>query len=418
MRIAELKEWYRSLHFTQKWFIWLILLRPLIDNFYYLKHISPLLSPLYIVGVLTPVLCLWSIHHLRQPNRSRADTIVYLWLALICFSLLLLLIKNFMDLHAFEIALQTLIAFVIFFFARRLVRTPRDLDGILTVTLFAAAISAMFFLYEVLFQPFKSSITRGMQRLEGAYADVAIYGIYVTQSILICCYFMLRKNITLSRRHRSWLAGSVILFSFFILTRIIHASTTVIVITILTLFFLFLIKRFFIRGILFAAMILFFIFQFGPAAFEERFFPLIKSDLEVVMGERDEGQIFHGRYGRWEGMWEDFSSQPLIAQLFGMPLSMDRPYKYITAGTHNDYLRIMFLSGFIGFSVYLIFLFNILTRVRRLNPSYKFLLLGSLATLVLYSISTAPNLYAPFIYVMYPIIAFTLLPEKVTRSGV
>lgn len=54
-------KWFKSLHITKKWFIVLILIRPIVDNFYELKETSSLASPLYIVGVLTPILIFLSM---------------------------------------------------------------------------------------------------------------------------------------------------------------------------------------------------------------------------------------------------------------------------------------------------------------------------------------------------------------------
>ena len=65
------KNWYRQLHWTRKWFPIFVLIRPLVDNFFWLKEISPLLSPLTIVGVLTPLLCLVSFNNPRMPGKIR-----------------------------------------------------------------------------------------------------------------------------------------------------------------------------------------------------------------------------------------------------------------------------------------------------------------------------------------------------------
>ncbi|HRZ78170.1 MAG TPA: hypothetical protein P5248_12420, partial [Bacteroidales bacterium] len=67
MKHREWKHWVRSKPWALRWFIYLVLLRPVIDNLYYLKHVSPFLSPLYIVGVLSPLLALSAL--LRYRNR-------------------------------------------------------------------------------------------------------------------------------------------------------------------------------------------------------------------------------------------------------------------------------------------------------------------------------------------------------------
>ncbi len=417
MKFKEWREWYKSLHGSQKWFIIFILIRPLVDNFYYFKNISPLISPLYIVGVLTPVLCIHSIRMVKNYYRSPIDTIFGIWFAMVLFSSLFVFLNNPFDLKSYEWLFQTTIVYFIFFFARRLVKSPRDIDGILQTFLYSACIVAGFILYEILFHPLKSIQTRGMERLEGLYADVMNYGIYITQSILIGCFFMLRKNISLTKKYRMYLLIFILILGIISLLRIVHASSIGVSITIILLFSLFYFQRNIFQALLFIGIGTVALMSFGSDIFEERILPLISADIEVYSGEREEGQAFHGRMSRWERMWGDFSEQPVTSQFFGVPLSIKEPYKYITAGTHNDYLRVIFLSGFIGLVVYLLFLFNIFLRIKNLTAPYKFLLLGAWLTMVLYSISTAPNLYAPLIYVVYSVYAFVLLPEKVVRTS-
>ncbi|HEX5003120.1 MAG TPA: hypothetical protein VFW78_11545, partial [Bacteroidia bacterium] len=76
MSFRQWRRWYSGLHSSVKWFIVLVILRPVIDNFYYLKTVSPFLSPLYLVGVLTPLLALWTIFKIKKPNYSKLDTLV------------------------------------------------------------------------------------------------------------------------------------------------------------------------------------------------------------------------------------------------------------------------------------------------------------------------------------------------------
>ena len=228
---------------------------------------------------------------------------------------------------------------------------------------------------------------------------------------------MLRKNISLSKKYRMRLLIFVLILGIISLIRIVHASSIGVSLTIIILFALFYFQRNIFQALLFVSIGAVLVISFGSGVFEERIRPLISADIEVYSGERDEGQAFHGRMSRWERMWGDFAVQPVTSQFFGVPLSIKEPYKYITAGTHNDYLRVIFLSGFIGLVVYLLFLFNIFLRIKNLTAPYKFLLLGALLTMVLYSISTAPNLYAPLIYVVYSVYAFALLPKNVVRTA-
>ncbi len=416
MNFREYFQWFRSLHRTQKWFIVLIAIRPLIDNFYYLKTTSPFLSPLYIAGVLTPVLCLWSIGTLRKKYYSPIDFILGLWLIIILISSFFGFLNNPKNLKFYEFFFQTIISIVIFYFSRRLITSPRNLDGVLQTTLYAASIAACFFLYEIYYQPFKAIESRGIMRLEGAYADVMNYGIYITQSILICCYFALQKNISLSKTSKIVRLIIVMVLAAVALPNIVHVSTIAVTFTIFILFLLFFSRQSLFTGVSFIVLIFVIIINLNHEAIDEKFSPLYRPDLEVLSGDRDKEKAFHGRMSRWERMWAEFSDQPLIAQFFGIPLTLSNPFKYLLSGPHNDYLRIIFLSGYIGFILYMIFLLNIFLRLKTLPYAHKFLVLGALATMILYSVSTTPTLYAPLIYVIYPVYAFAVLPPGATRN--
>ena len=83
MTFKDWKYWISALPWHLKWFAVLVLIRPIIDNFYYLKNISPLLSPLYLVGILTPILCISSIISYRKKDVSVFDILFGIWTVLI-----------------------------------------------------------------------------------------------------------------------------------------------------------------------------------------------------------------------------------------------------------------------------------------------------------------------------------------------
>ena len=76
MSFKEWREWYKSLHWTRQWFVILNLIRPITDNFYELKQVSIVLSPLYIIGGLTPIFVVASMtnKHFERSQPSALDT--------------------------------------------------------------------------------------------------------------------------------------------------------------------------------------------------------------------------------------------------------------------------------------------------------------------------------------------------------
>src|SRR6187402_6453 len=116
MTFREWKLWVGRLEWPLKWFIILIIIRPIIDNFYYLKEISPLLSPLYIVGVATPILAIYAIFKIPKPNYSRLDTYFYVFLAFTALACFGLLIGDGFSLDAFDFTLKFLFTPFVYFF--------------------------------------------------------------------------------------------------------------------------------------------------------------------------------------------------------------------------------------------------------------------------------------------------------------
>lgn len=416
MKFSEWKNWYRSLHFAFKLFVWLILLRPLVDGFYFLKEISPLASPLYIAGIISFLLAVFCILRFRKNYFSLVDTAYKLFTVCLVFSLIMLMVRFDFERITAEVAFKTLNPVLLFLLARRLVRNGKDVNGILQTFLYSAIIVAVLMITEIWFKPFKEISTRGLERLEGAYADVLNYSIYLVMSLLIVCFFYLRKDISFSKNTRLYLLLAVIAFSIVVLTRINHVTTLVIFTGLLGLFLLYIFRTGLMQAIFFMATGFFILQFFASDIIEENVMPLLKTDIEVYSGERERSQALHGRVGRWERLWENFSMEPLTGQILGMPYTMTAYSGQIVGGSHNDFLRILFLTGFAGFLFYLIFLLQLFNQLNKFQSAYQFLILGTLSIILLYSISTLPLLYMPLMNVVSVIFAFACLPPQLVKN--
>jgi hypothetical protein len=84
----------------------------------------------------------------------------------------------------------------------------------------------------------------------------------------------------------------------------------------------------------------------------------------------------------------------------------------IGAGMHSDYVRLLFLTGFIGVGAYVFFILSVASRYSQLRMPEKFLLSATVVSILLWSVSTIPTLYAPLLYFTYPVFAYALLPKK------
>ncbi|MBN1597146.1 MAG: O-antigen ligase family protein [Bacteroidales bacterium] len=394
--------WFRQTPWVFKWFIIFIIFRPIIDNYYHLKYISPFLSPLNIVGVLTPVLCINAIIRFRQ-EKNITDLLFIGWSILVlisCTSILLFGYRNLLENLRFVLKLS--LPIFLFPFLRILIYNKTQLEGVLTAFLYSCIIAASLMLYEILQDPIGTQVSRGITRYQAGYGDVMNYAIYITLGILGTSYFHLNK-----KKHIITNVKFLVIIGFCILSlvNIGHVTSYLVFITIITFYLLYLIKariEYFILLLVFAAV---FYSVYFDRLYEENIDPLIEYELQVIEGDRESRFLMHGRFGRWKSMWNVYANQPIAGKILGV-FSSSQSYSLVGGGVHNDFLRILFLTGVMGFLFYIGFLMNLLNRIRILKLHDKFLLITTLVVLILFSITTLPTLYAPFMYPVLSIFAY------------
>ena len=178
MRFKDWKIWIKSKPWILKWFILLVLLRPIIDNLYFLKEISPFLSPLYIVGVLTPIIVVYVLAKFPKPKKSSFDKYFKIWSFFLLVGILFVIIFDPLSKDSFEFLLKLSLPIYLYFFVRVFIQNKRDLEGVLTTFLYSGGFVAVLLLYELLFGAIRIVESRGMERLQRSFGDVVSYGIY------------------------------------------------------------------------------------------------------------------------------------------------------------------------------------------------------------------------------------------------
>ena len=416
MNYKDWKYWLNHLPWHLKWFVVLVLIRPIIDNFYYLKNISPFLSPLYIVGILTPVLCVYTFISFRKKDKSVFDFLFGIWGFLIFFSMFFMFINDPLSKIFLEYFLKLSMPIYLFFFLRLLIRSQRDLDGVLQTFLYSSIFVVGVFLFELIVNPIKVLKTRDLERIQGYYGDVMNYAIYLSQGFLIVCYFYFTKKNLQSSLERNRLLIFTILICVACLFKISHTATYGVFLAIFLLFVLFNLKTNRTAGFVLIIVVSASAYFFGGDAIDKNVAPLLKTDIAVYEGKKSEERLLHGRVGRWKAMLEQFSGFPVAAQFFGMPLTLEDSYAEVSTGAHNDFVRILFFTGYTGVVIYLIIFIVFFTRLKHLQSNQHFLALGTLTILLLYSISTCPTLYAPMLYILYAVLCFLALPKSVLNK--
>lgn len=396
-----------------RWFVILVFLRPIIDNFYFLKEVSPFLSPLYIAGVLTPILIVYSTFNRKSPSPSGADKIIKVWSVIMCSGILLMGWRDFFSIDFFFTAFKISFILYLYFFLRYFIRSLKDVEGLLQTFLYSSFFIIIVFLYETFVNPIQVNYSRGMERIMGNYADIFNYAGYVILCTIISFYFYLKKDSSSSKAVRLINLIITLVLAISILFSISHTASYGVFLAIVIIYLIVAFKENAIIGLSFFAVICLFAYLFGEKTIEEKILPLIKTDLAVYEGDVETSYMFHGRMGRWESFLGVFNESNLLTQFFGLPMrDLEYLYVYLLIAPHNDYLRILLCTGYIGLFCYLAFLFFVLKKIIKYNSSVLFLGLASFASICLYSISTLPTLYSSFLYIVLSIFVFFLLPHN------
>jgi hypothetical protein len=412
MRFREWRVWAGSLPWSARWFVYLVLLRPVFDAFYGLKERSPILSPIYVVGVLTPILIVGALISgtLRRPRSSLPDVIMLFWMAILLINAVLVAFTESAAYSA-EIGIKFLTPALIYFFLRRVIVSERDLRGVLQAALYSAIVPAMILLYELVINPIQVSQSRGLDRFQGLYADVVSYSIYFLCAYLISAYFFVSRD---GRRFVSG-GGSFMLTIGVLLLALLsiqHATSWIIALAISLLLVANTMSRkqlpaFVMSIVLFAAVY----FWLGDTI-ADRATAIFRTDVAVIAGEREVGSALHGRVSRWArylGYWEDL---PVTAKLIGVSVSGDnRMQGMVLNAIHNDFLRIGFASGIIGLGAYFSWCMAIVMRSFSKPVGGRFVIHAAFAALFLYSVTTLPTLYPAFFYTLMAVAAYAALPS-------
>ncbi|MGB0390749.1 MAG: O-antigen ligase family protein [Salibacteraceae bacterium] len=422
MKYKAWKLWVKQLPLSMKWFVVLILLRPIIDVFYFLKEISPLVSPLYIVGILTPVLIGVSFLSRKFPKKLPSliiDTNFGLWSLIVIFNLLLLFVIE----TGFQLVgnlLRYTAPILLYFYLRHFIKSKKDMIGLLQTFFYSAIIPATFLFYELIVSPinpeYLSAGRGGEVRMQGAYADIMNYAIYALGALLIRLYFYLRLSQFRKARIKDKIMLLVVILSCFAgLVAIKQSSSWAVGLFIGFLFLVFSMRN--IKGVFVVILMLPFLLFIGQKVFNSKIEPLIQKEYKVLDGSADVSRSFNGRMSRWIKYFDIWSEMSVTSNLLGAPISGNKKASVmISGGMHSDYVRVLFLSGIIGLSLYLLFLFNIIRRFTLVRAPEKFLIIGVVVTIALLSISTTPLLYVPFTYYIFPILAYVALPKPILLS--
>lgn len=402
------RNWIKTIPWPFKWFVLLVLIRPIADNFYYLKEFSSLLSPLYWIGLLTPILTFWGIVR-GKPSKSIQDAPFEFWAFFVIFNIFMLLLSDNELISYILNAIKLSLPLFLYFFLRKFIKTQKDFESLLLTFLYSCFVAYGLLLYESIIKPFNTETTRGLVRLQGGYGDAMNYAIYLIYGLLITLYFFIKQGIYKINIRFVLIISAIVIIG---LIKIKHVTTFVAVFSLLILFFWYLFKK--QKGYVFILLIIGSItfFFIKDILVGETLDPLLKREYEVIEGSRDKAQMFHGRMSRWTNTWGTFLKSHTLNQYIGYPTTGNFSYSLIGINPHNDFFRIIFFTGYIGFIFYILFLLINYRNIQKYYKTGQFIGLGNLLVLTIYSMTTLPTLYAPMLYPIMIIFAYYARSEK------
>ncbi|MBD3384433.1 hypothetical protein GF407_05835 [candidate division KSB1 bacterium] len=415
--IKKWLRWIREQPWTFKWFIYLMLLRPVIDRFWQAKDPILHLSLLDVTGVAVPMIVIFLLAS-RQlpPYQFKTTDKIFLAVAALVISNLIFFLTVRTTLLWFGVVLKTMLPFLLYFYLRHWLVSQRALHGLLTTFVYSCVFPIMIFIIETLQKMDPAELSRGVERYSGGYADVFNYSIYFIFLFLIVAYTALSNRIKDIQFIKDLQVIVTTVMMLFMIMRIHHLASMVVFLLLFAVWILF---RFY-RGQLVSTFIIvnfFIVFSVG-IQLPSHVRPLVKNEIAVIKGEKKVERALHGRIQRWQKMIDEFSQSEAVFQIMNPAFAKLHSYGYMIAGSHNDYLRMLFLGGFVGLFLYLVFLACILIIWRQLHFARKFLKTGALLILALFSITSVPAMYAPMMYIVLVIFTYSINRKDPVKNPV
>ncbi|TNE55619.1 MAG: O-antigen ligase family protein [Bacteroidetes bacterium] len=391
MSLQSWWSWFVKSPLSLKWFVLLILSKPIIDAFYFVKD-SGLLSPAQIIGFLSFLLCLIILLS-KKPRNSFVST-DYLMLIFGFFLFLNATLVYAIDLEVKGIGnfIRIMIPVLLFFYLRNEIKSMDDLNGLIFTFLLSSIFPYVIYFYEFLFKPIQiehlSEGRGGGMRLSGIYADMFNYMAYIIGDFLIFCIYFTNRAYAGLKPH---FTGILIVTAITILglTGIRHQASWGVFAAILLFFITFNIGNRYGRSIMLVFSISFVLLF--PYIWRKTIAPLYSKEINAYKGLTREDRALNGRIIRWKkyfGYWDDM---PIEAKVLGVGLS-NHPASPImmSGGMHSDYVRFLFATGILGILVYIAMLVSIIYRSFRYPRPLRFWSLLSVVILMLYAISSNP----------------------------
>lgn len=374
-----------------------LLIKPLIDTSWDLTFSGFSLIDFFSIVFLVFAYCLIIKHQLyKKINKYLTVTWfgAHFGLIFLIFSYPLEGLEGILKMFFFPIAM------LLFpFYIKEIKYRNKLFRFLLAGALFSALISVLqgfgFIPYETI------RYTKELERANGFYHDIVTSRIYVVQGLLALYFIFKLKLFKLNKLVFIGLLFTLMLGGYFLYSK----ALLVIIFTGLALFFLTEEKKSSSVSLLLFIIPVLFIFSNNIKNSATQMF---QTELDYNSGDLDdENRLLSGRGSIWEVYLENLKQANVLTQLIGMNSNDGR--------THNEFLRILILSGVIGLFSYILFVFRLIgLSLKSLGrkKKFRFVTLWCFSMLIIDAFGIPWGLYPHYLILIFGFLILSTMNYK------
>lgn len=229
--------------------------------------------------------------------------------------------------------------------------------------------------------------SKGLQRANGFYHDMVTSRIYVIQGMLTIAFCLHNKIFIFDKKVLYGVVVILLIASYALF------SKAMIITLILGFVLLIFTGKIRLISVLLLLPLLLYLGIANPEIIQSTE-QLFSTEIELNEGGGDEERFLSGRGGLWNNYLSEFDKSSGVEKLFGLGINSGR--------THNEFVRILILSGYIGIAAYILlflnFIFDFVKNLTTKNNN-NFVILFSISILIVDSIGVVWGLY-PFYLIL------------------
>ncbi|MDY2587077.1 O-antigen ligase family protein [Winogradskyella aquimaris] len=323
-------------------------------------------------------------------------------LIIISYSIGLIFALPVEPLATFELIIININIFLGFFLIPMLVITPKRLKQFLLALIFGGIFPILVSVYQFITGDiFHVRETVNLSRYVGFYHDafpVRFYGLMTLFSVIVYFKYFKPKNNIISL----CLAGVAIGAIFSIYLVFSKAGIGILVCWAVLLIFS---KRGHKNFLFLALGLLVIIFLFGSDFFSN-IEQLFSKEIDYQEGvNKDARYTLAGRGYIWQKLWALFQERTLFFQWFGNGFN---------SPAHNEFLRVLLLSGFVGLIFFVLFLFNIVKTIFKFCKRDEAIFSLMLLTVFIFDcMGLIPGVFYYYNIIIWGFISFFILNKKI-----